>query len=61
LNSEKEEALKEAFYADCSDVDVEFAKSQLVPQAAAPLATPLRKANLATLLLAILYSTVIIY
>jgi pimeloyl-ACP methyl ester carboxylesterase len=36
----KEEALKEAFYADCSDEDVEFAKSQLVPQAAAPLATP---------------------
>ena len=36
----KEEALKEAFYGDCSDEDVEFAKSQLVPQAAAPLATP---------------------
>ena len=36
----KEEALKEAFYADCSDEDVAFAKSQLVPQAAAPLATP---------------------
>jgi pimeloyl-ACP methyl ester carboxylesterase len=36
----KEEALKEAFYADCSDEDVEFAKSRLVPQAAAPLATP---------------------
>ncbi|MGD8715726.1 MAG: alpha/beta fold hydrolase [Desulfobacterales bacterium] len=36
----KEEALKEVFYADCSDEDVEFAKSQLVPQAAAPFATP---------------------
>ena len=36
----KEEALKEAFYADCSDEDVEFAKSRLVPQAAAPFATP---------------------
>ena len=36
----KEEALKEIFYADCSDEDVEFAKSQLVPQAAAPFATP---------------------
>ena len=36
----KEEALKEIFYADCSDEDVAFAKSQLVPQAAAPLATP---------------------
>ena len=36
----KEGALKEAFYADCSDEDVEFAKSRLVPQAAAPFATP---------------------
>ena len=36
----KEEALKDAFYGDCSDEDVEYAKSQLVPQAAAPLATP---------------------
>jgi len=36
----KEEALKEAFYGDCTDEDVEFAKSHLVPQAAAPLATP---------------------
>jgi pimeloyl-ACP methyl ester carboxylesterase len=36
----KEEALKQAFYADCSDEDVEFAKSRLVPQAAAPFATP---------------------
>lgn len=36
----KEEAVKETFYADCSDKDVEFAKSQLGPQASAPLATP---------------------
>jgi len=36
----KEEALKEVFYADCSNEDVEFAKSRLVPQAAAPFATP---------------------
>jgi pimeloyl-ACP methyl ester carboxylesterase len=36
----KEDALKEAFYADCSDEDIEFAKSRLVPQAAAPFATP---------------------
>jgi pimeloyl-ACP methyl ester carboxylesterase len=36
----KEEALKEIFYADCSDEDIEFAKSHLVPQALAPLATP---------------------
>ena len=36
----KHEALKEVFYADCSDEDVEFAKSRLVPQAAAPFATP---------------------
>jgi hypothetical protein len=35
----KEEALKEIFYADCSDEDVEFAKSQLVPQATGLLAT----------------------
>jgi pimeloyl-ACP methyl ester carboxylesterase len=34
------EAIKEIFYADCSDEDVEFAKSRLVPQALAPLATP---------------------
>ena len=36
----KQEALKEVFYADCSDEDVEFAKSRLVPQAAAPFAAP---------------------
>jgi pimeloyl-ACP methyl ester carboxylesterase len=36
----KEEALKEVFYADCSDEDVEFAKSRLVPQSVAPFVTP---------------------
>ena len=36
----REEALKEVFYADCSDEDVEAAKSRLVPQAASPFATP---------------------
>ena len=36
----KEDALKDAFYGDCSDEDVMRAKSLLVPQAAAPLATP---------------------
>jgi pimeloyl-ACP methyl ester carboxylesterase len=35
----REEALKEVFYGDCSDKDVERAKSLLVPQAAAPFAT----------------------
>jgi pimeloyl-ACP methyl ester carboxylesterase len=33
--------LREGFYADCSDVDVELAKSLLNPQAVAPLATPI--------------------
>lgn len=36
----RDEAIKEAFYGDCSDEDVARAKSLLVPQAAAPLATP---------------------
>ena len=36
----KEEALKEVFYGECADEDVAFAKSKLVPQASAPLATP---------------------
>ena len=36
----KDEGIKPAFYADCSDEDVERAKSLLVPQAAAPFATP---------------------
>lgn len=37
----KNEAIKEAFYGDCSDEDVARAKSLLVPQAAAPFATPI--------------------
>lgn len=36
----KEDAVKEAFYGDCSEEDVKRAKSLLVPQAAAPFATP---------------------
>ncbi len=36
----KEDALIEAFYGDCSEEDVKRAKSLLVPQAAAPFATP---------------------
>jgi pimeloyl-ACP methyl ester carboxylesterase len=38
----KEEAVKEVFYGDCSDEDIEKAKSLLVPQAVAPLATPVK-------------------
>jgi len=34
------EAIKDAFYADCSDEQVALARSRLVPQAMAPLATP---------------------
>jgi hypothetical protein len=37
----REEALKEAFYGDCSDEDVTLAKARLVPQATAPLAPPI--------------------
>jgi len=36
----RDEGIKEAFYGDCSDEDVARAKSLLVPQAAAPFATP---------------------
>lgn len=36
----REDALKEVFYGDCSEEDVTRAKSLLVPQAAAPFATP---------------------
>jgi pimeloyl-ACP methyl ester carboxylesterase len=32
--------LREAFYADCSDDDIALARALLVPQALAPLATP---------------------
>ena len=38
----KPEALREAFFADCDEHDYRRAVSLLVPQAAAPLATPLR-------------------
>lgn len=38
----KEDALKEVFYGDCAQEDVERAKALLVPQAAAPFATPVR-------------------
>lgn len=38
----REDALKEVFYADCSDEDVARAKSHLVPQATAPFVTPVR-------------------
>ncbi len=37
----KPEVLREAFYADCSDEDCEWAKSLLLPQATAPLPTPI--------------------
>jgi pimeloyl-ACP methyl ester carboxylesterase len=37
----KPEVLREVFYEDCSDEDYERAKSLLVPQAAAPLPTPI--------------------
>ena len=36
----RDEAIKDAFYGDCSDEDVVRAKSLLVPQGAAPLAAP---------------------
>ncbi len=36
----RDEALKEIFYGDCTEEDVVRAKSLLVPQAAAPFATP---------------------
>ncbi len=37
----REDAIGEALCADCSDEDVERAKSMFVPQAVAPFATPL--------------------
>ncbi len=36
----KPEALRDVFYADCSPADVALAQALLVPQATAPLATP---------------------
>lgn len=38
----RDEAIKDAFYADCPDEDVARARSLLVRQAAAPFATPAR-------------------
>lgn len=38
----KEEAIREAFYADCTDEDVTWAKSLLVPDPLAPVATPVQ-------------------
>jgi hypothetical protein len=38
----REEILKEAFYADCTEEDVALAKLLLVPQALAPGGTPLK-------------------
>jgi pimeloyl-ACP methyl ester carboxylesterase len=37
----RDEGIKETLYADCSDEDVEWAKSLLGPQALAPIASPL--------------------
>jgi pimeloyl-ACP methyl ester carboxylesterase len=37
----KDEAVREVFYGDCTDEDVTLAKSSLIPQAVAPLVTPL--------------------
>ncbi len=37
----KDEGIKPAFYGDCADEDVAWAKSLLVPQAAAPFVTPI--------------------
>ena len=38
----REDLAREIFYGDCSDEDVSRARSLLVPDAAAPFATPLR-------------------
>ncbi|AHY45724.1 Alpha/beta hydrolase family [Rubrobacter radiotolerans] len=38
----KEEVIREAFYADLSEEDFRWATERLVPQAAAPFATPVR-------------------
>lgn len=38
----RDEALKAAFYADCSDEDAARARSLLMPQATQPIATPVR-------------------
>jgi pimeloyl-ACP methyl ester carboxylesterase len=38
----KDEVIAEAFYADCDASDVSWAKQQLLPEATAPFATPIR-------------------
>lgn len=38
----KAEAVRDLFYADCSPADIALARALLVPQAAAPLATPVQ-------------------
>jgi pimeloyl-ACP methyl ester carboxylesterase len=38
----KPDVVKPAFYAQCSDADVERARARLVPQATAPFSTPVR-------------------
>ena len=38
----RDECLKPSFYHDCSDEDVEWAKSNLVPQALQPLGAPVK-------------------
>jgi pimeloyl-ACP methyl ester carboxylesterase len=38
----RDEVLREAFYADCSDADVEHARQRLSPEPLKPLATSLR-------------------
>jgi pimeloyl-ACP methyl ester carboxylesterase len=38
----REEARREAFYGDCSDEDVAWAKARLMPQPLAPLVTPVK-------------------
>ena len=37
----KEETIKEKFYGDCSDEDVNFAKPLLVPESSSPFITPI--------------------
>jgi len=38
----RDEGIKECFYGDCSDADIERAKSLLVPQSLLPFITPVR-------------------
>jgi pimeloyl-ACP methyl ester carboxylesterase len=38
----KPEAVRDTFYADCSDEDIQFAMARLVPQATRPLGEPLQ-------------------